>query len=162
MTDTRDDCLFCRLPEIEGERIPLRNEHFYVSMDLFPVNEGHLEVIPFEHIDDFCDMNEEQVRAFFSLMCEAKQYLQDELGIDVSHYNIGVNNGEYAGRTVHHLHVHMIPRHEGDVEDHIGGVRWVVPDRANYKKQTERWGVYAKDQLNFLEVIDSVVDEGIQ
>jgi diadenosine tetraphosphate (Ap4A) HIT family hydrolase len=47
-------------------------------------------------------------------------------------YNIGVNVGFAAGQTVDHLHVHVIPRYEGDVEDPRGGIRWVIPDRAAY------------------------------
>ena len=49
-------------------------------------------------------------------------------------YNIGINEGEAAGRTVNHLHVHVIPRYLGDVEDPRGGVRYVIPKLANYKK----------------------------
>ena len=47
-------------------------------------------------------------------------------------YNIGVNVGPAAGQTVDHLHVHVIPRYEGDVEDPRGGIRWVIPNRAPY------------------------------
>jgi diadenosine tetraphosphate (Ap4A) HIT family hydrolase len=47
-------------------------------------------------------------------------------------YNIGVNSGTAAGQTVPHVHIHVIPRYEGDVDDPRGGVRWVVPAKANY------------------------------
>jgi superfamily II DNA or RNA helicase/HKD family nuclease len=47
-------------------------------------------------------------------------------------FNIGINVGAAAGQTVHHLHVHVIPRYTGDVEDPRGGVRYVIPDKANY------------------------------
>ena len=97
------------------------------------------------------------MRACFSLMREAKQYLEDMLGTDKLVYNIGVNNGESAGRTIPHLHIHLIPRHWGDTEDHVGGVRKVVAEKGNYTLNRERWGVYWGPQLNFLEVIDSVV-----
>jgi diadenosine tetraphosphate (Ap4A) HIT family hydrolase len=47
-------------------------------------------------------------------------------------YNIGVNDGPAAGQTVPHLHMHLIPRYAGDQADPRGGVRWVLPDRAQY------------------------------
>ena len=47
-------------------------------------------------------------------------------------YNVGSNNGAAAGQTVPHVHIHVIPRYDGDVEDPRGGVRWVIPSKANY------------------------------
>ena len=47
-------------------------------------------------------------------------------------YNVGINDGRAAGQTVPHLHVHLIPRYFGDVEDPRGGVRWVLPAKAKY------------------------------
>lgn len=49
-------------------------------------------------------------------------------------YNFGNNDGEAAGRTVHHLHIHIIPRYFGDVADPRGGIRYIIPEFANYKK----------------------------
>lgn len=50
----------------------------------------------------------------------------------VTGFNIGMNCGEDAGQTVHHAHIHLIPRRHGDVEEPRGGVRGVIPGRANY------------------------------
>jgi len=47
-------------------------------------------------------------------------------------YNIGINDGPTAGQTVPHLHMHLIPRYNGDVADPRGGVRWVIADKAKY------------------------------
>jgi diadenosine tetraphosphate (Ap4A) HIT family hydrolase len=47
-------------------------------------------------------------------------------------FNIGINDGEAAGRTIHHLHIHLIPRFKGDVPNPRGGVRYVVPEKGNY------------------------------
>ncbi len=52
-------------------------------------------------------------------------------------YNIGINSGAAAGQTVFHLHVHVIPRYEGDVDDPRGGVRHVIPEKGNYLAQSE-------------------------
>jgi Diadenosine tetraphosphate (Ap4A) hydrolase and other HIT family hydrolases len=68
-----------------------------------------------------------------------KKILDKEFSPDA--YNIGVNNGEAAGQSVMHLHVHLIPRYQGDVEDPKGGVRWILKDKANYwdsKETTKR------------------------
>ena len=47
-------------------------------------------------------------------------------------YNIGINDGAAAGQTVPHLHIHLIPRYDGDQPDPRGGVRWVIPEKADY------------------------------
>ena len=47
-------------------------------------------------------------------------------------YNIGVNCGEAAGQTIFHVHVHLIPRYKGDMEDPRGGVRGVIPEKQIY------------------------------
>ena len=47
-------------------------------------------------------------------------------------YNIGMNCGESAGQSIMHLHVHLIPRYDGDVENPRGGVRGVIPNKQNY------------------------------
>ncbi|MDV7390058.1 HIT domain-containing protein, partial [Arthrospira platensis SPKY1] len=47
-------------------------------------------------------------------------------------YNIGINDGPAAGQTVPHLHIHLIPRYKGDLPDPRGGVRWVIPTKADY------------------------------
>jgi diadenosine tetraphosphate (Ap4A) HIT family hydrolase len=47
-------------------------------------------------------------------------------------YNIGINDGPTAGQTVPHLHMHLIPRYKGDLEDPRGGVRWIIPGKAKY------------------------------
>ncbi len=62
----------------------------------------------------------------------ARQTLQDELAPDG--FNLGINDGEAAGQTIPHLHLHVIPRFDGDVDDPTGGVRGVIPGRGNYLK----------------------------
>jgi diadenosine tetraphosphate (Ap4A) HIT family hydrolase len=47
-------------------------------------------------------------------------------------YNIGINDGSAAGQTIPHLHIHLIPRYEGDMDDPRGGVRWIIPEKADY------------------------------
>ena len=52
----------------------------------------------------------------------------------VSGFNIGMNNGDAAGQTIGHAHVHLIPRRQGDVQDPTGGVRGVIPVKAAYPR----------------------------
>jgi diadenosine tetraphosphate (Ap4A) HIT family hydrolase len=63
-------------------------------------------------------------------MDSAKQQLQDEFS--PAAYNIGINDGLAAGQTIAHMHLHLIPRYQGDVSDPRGGVRWVLPEKAKY------------------------------
>lgn len=66
----------------------------------------------------------------FQLVDCSKKALDNEFSPDS--YNIGINDGKHAGQTVNHLHIHLIPRYKGDVPDARGGVRWVIPDKADY------------------------------
>lgn len=120
-------CPFCSLPD---ERIILANEHAVVIRDAYPVSLGHSLVIPRRHAGSFFDLSASERDAMFLLLDEAKRQL------DASHapqgFNIGVNDGPVAGQTVPHVHMHLIPRFAGDVADPRGGVRWVIPSKAEY------------------------------
>lgn len=65
-----------------------------------------------------------------ALLDAARQQIEKELAPDG--YNIGINDGAAAGQTVPHLHMHLIPRYRGDRADPRGGVRWIIPERADY------------------------------
>jgi diadenosine tetraphosphate (Ap4A) HIT family hydrolase len=64
------------------------------------------------------------------LLDEAQAFVRDRW--NPSAFNIGVNDGPAAGQTIGHLHMHLIPRFDGDVPDPRGGVRWVLPEKADY------------------------------
>lgn len=66
----------------------------------------------------------------WKLVAEVRSRLTDDLQPDG--FNIGLNDGEAAGQTVMHAHIHVIPRWKGDVPDPRGGVRWIIPDKARY------------------------------
>lgn len=95
-----------------------------------PVPEGHTLLIPHMHVDsDFQTSNEERARIEKILLkhreLSASLYVCND-------FNIGINDGKLAGQTVPHLHVHLIPRKEGDMEDPRGGVRYGIPNKAKY------------------------------
>lgn len=98
--------------------------------DGYPLSKGHVLVIPRRHIADLFDLEAEEQAAVWVLVAGVREVVQR------SHrpagFNIGVNVGAAAGQTVAHVHVHVIPRYLGDVPDPRGGVRWVLPDRADY------------------------------
>jgi diadenosine tetraphosphate (Ap4A) HIT family hydrolase len=78
----------------------------------------------------FFDATEEERGALLSLLDEAKSAATAEFSPDG--FNIGINDGAAAGQTDPHLHIHLIPRYAGDLEDPRGGVRWVIPGKADY------------------------------
>ena len=98
--------------------------------DRFPVSPGHTLVIPRRVVATWFEATAEERAALFELVDEVKRLLDERLRPDG--YNIGINAGEAAGQTVMHLHVHVIPRFRGDVDDPRGGVRHVIPGKGNY------------------------------
>jgi diadenosine tetraphosphate (Ap4A) HIT family hydrolase len=121
------DCVFCNIPK---ERILRETADWYVIRDLYPVSPGHTLFIPKLHITDQWDLSTGAWFYLQFLLRDMKKELDKEYSPDG--YNIGINNGAAAGQTVFHLHVHMIPRYKGDVEDPRGGVRYVIPDKVRY------------------------------
>lgn len=118
-------CPFCT-----AEGIVLRNELAYVRFDKYPVNPGHCLIIPFRHVADFFATTEEERWAMLALADVAKQMVVRDFA--PQGYNLGINIGEAAGQTVPHVHLHLIPRYSGDVDNPRGGVRGVIPARQNY------------------------------
>jgi diadenosine tetraphosphate (Ap4A) HIT family hydrolase len=122
-----NQCPFCRLPV---ERIAMQSRHGLVIRDGFPISPGHSLVIPKRHISSFFDLVEEERSGLLDLLDASKLRLDAEF--QPQGYNIGINDGAAAGQTVPHLHVHLIPRYSGDCVDPRGGVRWIIPDKADY------------------------------
>ena len=112
------NCLFCNY---DKELIIAENKYAFAIMDKFPVNEGHTLVIPKRHFQSFFEASEEEIKAIYSLLHEVKEMM--DIQYEPQGYNIGINDGYHAGQTVMHLHVHVIPRYRGDVENPRGGIR---------------------------------------
>ncbi len=115
------DCIFCDWKNEEVNKVFAENELFYARWDNIPLTEGHTEIVPKKHVDSFFDLSKEEVASMFDLAFEVKQILNKMYKPDA--YNMFINDGEEAGRTVHHLHFHIIPRYEGDFPDIRGGLR---------------------------------------
>lgn len=99
--------------------------------DAFPVSPGHALLVPRRHVPTWFEATEEE-RHELTAAIELARYAILAAGHRPDGFNIGMNLGAAAGQTVGHLHLHVIPRYAGDVADPRGGVRWVVPERADY------------------------------
>lgn len=108
----------------------MENKLAVAFYDKFPVNEGHMLIIPKRHVSDYFYLNQEEICAVNELLFQCKEMLDEKYSPDG--YNIGANCGVYAGQTIFHCHVHLIPRYKGDVDEPRGGVRGVVPSKRNY------------------------------
>jgi diadenosine tetraphosphate (Ap4A) HIT family hydrolase len=110
----------------------------FAIRDKFPVSPGHALVVTRRLRETYWDATAEERAAIWELVEEVKRRLEKELSPRPAGFNVGFNAGEAAGQTVPHVHVHVIPRYRGDVDDPRGGVRWVIPERANYLAETLR------------------------
>jgi superfamily II DNA or RNA helicase/diadenosine tetraphosphate (Ap4A) HIT family hydrolase len=125
MSDSR--CPFC--PPEDGRVFHVGVLTFGL-WDKFPVNNGHALLAPKRHISSWFEATVDEQAELLSNIQLAKFAIEQKYRPDG--FNIGINIGEVAGQTIPHLHVHVIPRFTGDVEDPRGGVRSVVPQKANY------------------------------
>lgn len=124
-------CSFCEIASANAhERVMDSDEYAFVIRDGFPVTDGHSLIIPRRHVQSFFDLSEEERHALLALLESAKLTLDAELNPDS--YTIGINDGPAAGQTVPHVHIHLIPRYHQQGVDPRGGVRWVVPEKADY------------------------------
>ena len=121
------DCIFCNISQ---DRRIAENDHCFATYDDFPVSKGHTLIIPKRHVADYFDLTEDEVMAMQALMRDIKAKIDAELSPDG--YNIGINVNAAAGQTVFHVHMHLIPRYVGDVENPRGGVRGVIPAKQKY------------------------------
>ena len=106
------------------------NDLAFALRDNFPVSPGHTLVVPRRLVATWFEATREEQVAMLELVDVVKAALDAALQPDG--YNVGFNAGLAAGQTVMHLHVHVIPRFAGDVEDPRGGMRHVVPGKGNY------------------------------
>lgn len=109
-------CVFCSY--ISNKEYLVENELAFAIFDNYPVNKGHVLVMPKRHYASYFDATASEVEALNDLIKKVKELLENEFKPDG--YNIGINVGEAAGQTIFHLHIHVIPRYSGDVENPRG------------------------------------------
>lgn len=156
------ECIFCRFSKEKKVKI-WENDFFYAMFDSFPVSPGHALIIPKRHVIEIKDLNKKEWKSLKETIKEVIKLIEKtdlkaiyeamlrnplsdisiwfckralshpRINIKPDAYNHGVNDGKAAGRTVDHLHWHIIPRYKGDMADPRGGVRYVIPEMGNYK-----------------------------
>ncbi len=122
-----DDCPFCDLP---AARTWFGDELAVATPDLYPAADGHTLVLPRRHVQSIFDLSEGERSALWALVADVRDRLRDEHRPDA--FTIGINDGMAAGQTLPHAHIHVIPRHLGDVPDPTGGLRGILPRKARY------------------------------
>ena len=122
------ECPFCN-PDTDSELI-VESATAYALYDKFPVNDGHALIIPKRHCADYFELSFREQSACTFMLNKVKQIVQKRFNPDG--FNVGININEVAGQSISHVHIHLIPRYKGDVEDPFGGVRGVVPGKRRY------------------------------
>ncbi|MCA1738734.1 MAG: HIT domain-containing protein [Actinobacteria bacterium] len=123
-------CPFCEMPK---DRAVGETELAYAIRDAFPVTSLHTLVIPKQHVRGYFELGRSELNACQRLLEQEKKAIE-QADPSVEGFNVGVNEGEVAGQTIFHCHVHLVPRRKGDVEDPTGGVRHVLPGKGDYRR----------------------------
>ena len=109
----KEDCIFCKIANgMVSSATIYENSDFKVILDVSPASKGHTLILPKEHFDNIFDMDADTAGKLFSLAAAVARALKQATNCDGM--NIVQNNGEIAGQTVFHFHMHLIPRYEGD------------------------------------------------
>lgn len=124
-----NECVFCN-QFIPNKDSLFENELANAYFDEFPVSNGHVLIITKRHAETFFDITSEEQMAMIDLLNKCKKYIDKKYNPDG--YNVGLNCGKDAGQSVMHVHMHLIPRYKGDVDNPHGGVRGVIPNKKNY------------------------------
>ncbi len=162
MTDLEENCTFCK--DSFREEAFYESEYFFGVFDSYPVLPGHGLVIPKRHVVSYRDLRADEWAQLHNSLMRVQDLIESpDLSIVYSEiiranlnknsvkfckealelwhlndlpdgHNIGINEGRAAGRTIDHLHWHIISRYEGDVPDPVGGIRHIIPGKGNYRK----------------------------
>lgn len=108
-----EDCIFCKI--IKGELPSTKvyeDDDILAFLDINPVNPGHTLVIPKEHYEDFSSTPNEILSKMMLIIDKVSKAMME--GLNVSGFNLSLNNGKAAGQIVPHTHFHIMPRFEND------------------------------------------------
>ena len=129
----KDDCIFCKIAngEIPSKTI-YEDEDFRVILDLGPATKGHALVLPKEHAADLYELPEEIAAKVLVIAKNVAAQMKEKLGCDG--LNLVQNNGEAAGQTVRHFHLHLIPRYAEDGQN----INWVPGEPSSEELEAVR------------------------
>lgn len=122
-----EKCPFCNIDE---DRVIAADGDVIAISDDFPVAKGHTLVIPKKHVGSIFQLGANERAQLWGFVGQVRQILDEEFNPDG--FTIGVNDGDAAGQTIRHAHIHIIPRYHGDVDNPRGGIRWIIPSKADY------------------------------
>ncbi len=123
------DCILCAsrdsVPGVD-QLIVHRDQHFFVTLNLFPYNPGHLMVVPLRHTETFEDFSSDEVLECFRLQRLCIEVLNEMY--QPRGFNLGCNVGESSGASIRHFHYHIVPRYRSELGfmDVINGTRIIV------------------------------------
>lgn len=126
------ECEFCQIISQKTKPFLYADKSVVAFLSSYPVTKGHTLIITRRHCQSFFEIKPEELTSIHQTLLFLKSKIDRVLKPDG--YNIGVNDGTAAGQTINHIHIHLIPRYLGDVDDPTGGVRNVIPGKGNYKK----------------------------
>jgi len=124
-------CILCAIrdgmPDVKNLTV-YSSESFFVSLNLYPFNPGHLMIFPSRHLTDISDLSSQEAVELHSLTVKTVNILKEEF--NPAGFNIGYNLGKGSGASIAHLHLHIVPRYENEVGylDVLAGARIVVVD----------------------------------
>lgn len=104
---------FCSMAKIEGQII-FESRHFYALYDIRPVVPGHCLILPKRHVLDMMELTKEEQRDFHRIAGKVIPVLLKEYSKSEKSYDLTAQIGPYSGRTVRHLHFHVLPRSKKD------------------------------------------------
>lgn len=114
-------CVLCRVLQSPDSDILMSDDTFVALLDKFPVNPGHTLIAPRRHVSNVFDLTASEWIDLQRTLLTLKAVLDDRF--HPAGYNLGINDGQAAGQTIFHLHLHVIPRYVGDVLEPRGGIR---------------------------------------
>lgn len=129
----KEDCIFCKIAAGEIPSGTLyEDEQFRVILDLGPATKGHALILPKEHAPNLYELPDETAAEAMKLAKKMAMQLRDKLHCDG--LNLVQNNGEVAGQTVSHFHLHLIPRYKEDGQK----INWVPSEPSREELEAVR------------------------
>lgn len=124
------NCIFCKIANGEIPSTTLyEDEDFRVILDLGPATRGHALLMPKNHFANLFELDDETAQKAILVAKKMAGKMKDALGADG--FNLVQNNGEAAGQTVFHFHMHLIPRYQGDTV----GITWTPGELSDQDKE---------------------------